>query len=253
MRPCPLPSPASGEGRFLLSTSRGARPPAHPASRLPRRLPGFFCWRRGELGCGTAVPVATAGSTNPAVALNRGHLGQGLPVYRLGFPVLVSGLLPTTSPRPRLPWGHFLPEPAGSTLTSRRRSHRCPRGRSWLETPRLRLGCNVAAGAGRPRPGGWSYRPSPPSIQPARDLRGGLGISEGGKLRPERALNCPSHRTGRCGRPRTQRSPSDGPRASVPAHRPENSVYLFLSGPPLPARPTSPAEPNQGRLALGTS
>lgn len=90
MRPCPLPSPASGEGRFLLSTSRGARPPAHPASRLPRRLPGFFCWRRGELGVRDRSASGHCGEHQLGYRPKQGSSRSGSP------------WLPPRFPRPRV-------------------------------------------------------------------------------------------------------------------------------------------------------
>lgn len=98
-------------------------------------------------------------------------LSLGRPCWCLG-PWIPWALQPR--PRPRPP-GHLLPEPARPALTSGARGPG-PSG-AMLSRPGLSRSesrasaqvANVAAGAGRPRPGGSGYRPgrSPPSTHQA--------------------------------------------------------------------------------------
>lgn len=212
--------------------------------------------------------MATAGSPNPVVALNRGHLGQGLPGCRLGFPVLASGLFAATSPRPRLPWSHLLPEPAGPThlpppiAPKPRRAipARDPapppglqRGHGSRETPPGRLEltplpAQYSPGPGSPRPprglpgreteareGGELPEPQHWSVRAASNPEAPLGRSAGLRPSPPSGKLCPSL-------PLWSPSPCS-------AHFPGRAKPGMSLGTSLGWAPTQPARASQALLA----
>ncbi|XP_032201604.1 collagen alpha-1(I) chain-like [Mustela erminea] len=156
---------------------------------------------------------------------------------------------PATSPRATPSRGRRLQSPPGP-LTSARpgatplgRAARgvgcaCGSGRPRLGTPRLRQDRNVAAGAGRPLPGGSSYppRPSPPAAHRAvREAAPDPRV--GGKLRPQ----SPGQSWSAAGdlEPRAPPQAVRGPRTQPTAGR-TRSPSLPLSRPLIPPGPLFP-------------